>query len=59
MDSFKRFSEEKLPDKACFYSSVKDGTTYNNGGKLDGQINNEEYLTCKKIWEKFDMKIII
>ena len=27
MDSFKRFSEEKLPDRECFYSSVKNGTT--------------------------------
>ena len=25
MDSFKRFGEEKLPDRECFYSSVKDG----------------------------------
>ena len=56
MDSFKRFSEEKLPDRKCFYSSVKDGTTDDNGGKLAGHINNEEYLMCKKIWEKFDMK---
>ena len=31
MDSFKRFSEETLPDKECFYSSVKDGTTDGNG----------------------------
>ena len=23
MESFKRFSEEKLPDKKCFYSSKK------------------------------------
>ena len=34
MDSFKRFREEKLPDKKCFYSSVKDGTTGDNGEKL-------------------------
>ena len=34
MDSFKRFSEEKLPDKECFYSSVKDKTTSGNGKKL-------------------------
>ena len=34
MDSFKRFGEEKLPDKKCFYSSVKDGTTGDNGEKL-------------------------
>ena len=30
MDSFKRFGEEKLPDKECFYSSVKDGKTGDN-----------------------------
>ena len=35
MDSFKRFSEEKLPDKLCFYSSVKDRTTGDNDKKLD------------------------
>ena len=34
IDSFKRFSEEKLPDKKCFYSSVKDGTTGDNGEKI-------------------------
>ena len=33
MNSFKRFGEEKLPDRECFYSSVKDGTTDNNGKK--------------------------
>ena len=57
MDSFKRFSEEKLPDKECCYSSVKDGTTDDNGEKLDGHINDKEYLTCKKIWEKLKWKI--
>ena len=45
MDSFKRFGEEKLPDKKCFYSSVKDGTTDDNGEKLDGHISDEDYLT--------------
>ena len=56
MGSFKRFGEEKLSDRECFYSSVKDRTTGDNGEKLDGHISNEDYLTCKKIWEKFDMK---
>ena len=56
MNSFKRFSEEKLPDKKCFYSSVKDGTTDDNGEKLDGHISDEDYLTCKKIWNEFNMK---
>ena len=56
MDSFKRFFEEKLPDKKCFYSSVKDGTTGDNGKKLDGHINGKDYLTCNKIWNEFNMK---
>ena len=50
MGSFKKFNEEKLPDKKCFYSSVKDGTTDDNSEKLDGQISHKDYLTCKKIW---------
>ena len=56
MDSFKRFDEEKLPDKECFYSSVKDGATDDNGKKIDGHINDEDYLTCKKIWNESNMK---
>ena len=40
IDSFKRFSEEQLPDKKFFYGSVKDGTTGDNGKKLDGHISN-------------------
>ena len=51
MDSFKRFNEEK-----CFYRFVKDGTADNNGEKLDGHISDEDYLTCKKIWNEFKMK---
>ena len=54
--SFKRFNEEKLPDKECFFSSKKDGTTVDNGGKLDGHISDEDYLTCEKIWNVFGMK---
>ena len=41
MDNFKRFSEKKLPDKKCFYNSVKDGTTADNGDKLDDHISGE------------------
>ena len=48
MNSFKRFNEEKLPDKKCFYSAVKDGTTDDNGVKLDSHINDKGYLLCKK-----------
>ena len=56
MDSFKRFNEEKLPDKQCFYSSVKDGTTSDNGKKLDNHISGKDYLTCKIIWNEFNLK---
>ena len=37
-------------------SSVKDGTTGDNSEKLDGHISREDYLTCKKIWNGFNMK---
>ena len=49
-------NEEEFSDKECFYRSVKDGKTDENGEKLDGQIGGEEYLTCKKIWDVFKMK---
>ena len=39
-----------------FYRSVKDGTTGENGEKLDGHIRDEEYLTCKKVWKEFGTK---
>ena len=45
-----------MPDKECFYRSIKNGTTVDNGEKLDGHISDEDYLTCKKVWNKFNMK---
>ena len=33
-------------------------TTGDDGKKVDGHINDEEYLTCKKIWKEFEMKSI-
>ena len=56
MDSFKRFGEERLPDRECFYSSVKDGTVGDNNKKLHGHISNKDYLVCKNIWNEFNMK---
>ena len=56
IDSFRRFGEEKLPDRECFYSSVKDKKANNYGRKLYGHISDEDYLTCKKIWNEFNMK---
>ena len=48
---------KKKPDKECFYSSVKDGTTGDNGKKLDGPISKEDYLTCKKFGMNLTLKI--
>ena len=56
MTTWTRFGKEKLHDKECFYSSVKDGTTNDKGKKLDGHINNEDYLMRKKNWNKFNLK---
>ena len=49
--------KEKMPLKECFYSSVKDGTTGDNGKKLDGHTSDEDYLTCNKIRNEFNMNI--
>ena len=52
---FMNSSVEKLVQE-CFYSSVKDETTGDNGEKLDGHISDEDYLMCKKIWNEFKIK---
>ena len=54
MDNFKRFTEEKLPNKECFYSSVKDGTTDDNGD------NGEKSVTwvIKIIWRTKNLEWI-
>ena len=56
MDSLKRFDEEKLPAKKCFYRPLKNGTTGDDGKILYGHISHEECLNCEKIWDVFDMK---
>ena len=45
MDSFKRFSKEKLSEKECFYSSLKNGTTDDNGEKLECHVSDKDCLT--------------
>ena len=56
MNSFERFNEEKLPAKKYFYSSTKHGKIGDDGKILDGHIDVNDYLTCKKTWKKFKMK---
>ena len=56
MNSFKRFNEEKLPARKNFYSSIKDGKIGDDGKKSESHITLKDYLTCEKIWNKFNMK---
>ena len=58
MDIFERFSDEKLPDKKCFYRFFKDGIADDNSEKSNGHVRDEEYLTCLKTWNEFNMKNI-
>ena len=55
MNSFERFNEEKLPARKYFYSSTKDGKIGDDGKISDGHISLKDYLTCKKICDKFNM----
>ena len=58
MNSFKMFNKEKLPGKNYFYSSIKDGKIGHDGKMSDGHIDVNDYLTCRKTWDKFEMKIM-
>ena len=56
MNSFERFNEEKLPARKYFYSSAKEGKIGDNGKISDSHVSVNDYLTCEKIWDKFEMK---
>ena len=49
MNSFERFSEEKLFPRKCFFSSTKKENIGNDGKRSDGHISFKDYLTCQKI----------
>ena len=44
INSFEKFSEDKLPDKCEFYSSLKDES-----------INEKNYLHAVNVWNEFNM----
>ena len=56
MKSSERFNKEKLPGEKYFYSSIKDGKIDEDGKISDGHIDVNGYLTCKKTWNKPEMK---
>ena len=37
-------------------SSVRDGTAGDDGEVLDGQVSDENYLMCNKIWSELNLK---
>ena len=51
MNSFEGFNEEKLSPKKYFYRSIKERKIGD-----DGHIDINDYLTCEKTWDKFEMK---
>ena len=55
VNSFEKFNEEKLPAKKNFYNSMKDGKISDDDKISDGHISAKDYLTCEKIWHKFEM----
>ena len=47
MNSFKRFSEDKLPNKCNFFSSLK-----------DSDIIEEDYQKANSVWNTFKMNTL-
>ena len=56
MNSFERFKEKKMPARKYFFSSTKKRKIVDDGKKSDGHVSVKNYLMCKKIWDKFDIK---
>ena len=56
MSSFKKFNQDKLCARKYFFSSTKKGKIGEDGEISDGEISVKDYLTCKKTWDKFEMK---
>ena len=54
MESFKKFSEDKLPDRCEFYSSLKDGRINEKDkciSEKDGHISEEDHLHTVNVWK--------
>ena len=56
MNSFRKFDDDKLPARKYLFSLTKKGKIDNVGKISDGHISIEDYLMCKKIWNKFEKK---
>ena len=47
---------KNLSDNDFKYLTKEDGATSDKGEKLNCHISDKGYLTCKKIWDEFNMK---
>ena len=56
MNNFEIFNVEKLPPRKYFFSSTKKGKIDNDGKISTSHVIIKDYLTCEKIWNKFDME---
>ena len=56
MNNFESFNEKKLPARKYFFSSIKKGKIGDDDKISDGHITVKDYLTCKKNWDKFEIK---
>ena len=46
-----------MPARKYIYSSINNGKIGDEDGKIsNGHISVKDYLTCEKIWDKFEMK---
>ena len=53
LNSFEKFSEDNLPDRCEFYSSLKDGQ---KRCEKDGCISAKDYLHAVHVWNEFNIK---
>ena len=56
MNSYKRFNEKKLPARKYFFGSIKKEKISDDCKISEGHISVKDYLTCEKIWNKFEIK---
>ena len=48
--------KKKLPARKYFFSSTKKGKIGDDSKTSVSHISLKDYLTCEKIWDKFNMK---
>ena len=50
VDSYEKWKHPSLPERKCFYSSLRDGKRDDN----HGHISNEQYLHLQNVWDIFN-----